>query len=107
MIQLADLAVLKGLTIAHINICSIRYKLFEVERILFTGNIDILGISETKALSPLELRMDVDTHRCWSILQNTVYFTVFEITHIWLTNGCLTLMDAHRHAKSSSTTAKN
>ena len=47
MIQLSDLSRLKGLVIAHINICSIRYKLFEVQRILVNGNIDILGISET------------------------------------------------------------
>ncbi len=59
------------------------------------------------AWSPLELHSDEDTHRCLSILQNIMYFTVFEVAHIWLTNGWLMLTDADRHTKSSSTTAKN
>ena len=46
------------------------------------------------------------THRHLLILQNIMYFTVFKVTHIWLTNGWLTLMDADWHAKSSLTITK-
>ena len=37
----------KGLKIAHINICSLRNKVYEVESLLMTNNVHILAISET------------------------------------------------------------
>ena len=45
--QLHNLKALNGLLIAHLNICSIRNKVDEVKRILYEGDIDILGISES------------------------------------------------------------
>ena len=50
-----------------------------------------------KAPSPQKLHTDVDAHRRWAILQNILYFTVFEVARKWLTNGWLTIMDAQGH----------
>jgi hypothetical protein len=38
---------IKGLKIAHINICSLRNKVHEIDNLLTSENINILGISET------------------------------------------------------------
>ncbi len=45
--DLAALASLKGITIAHINIRSVYRKLEEIIRILSVGDIDVLCITET------------------------------------------------------------
>ncbi len=44
----------KGLRIAHINICSIRNKLTEIENILSSNNLHILAVSETHLDSTFE-----------------------------------------------------
>ena len=45
--SIKDMAGLKGITVAHLNIRSINRKLEEVVRILAQGDIDILCLSET------------------------------------------------------------
>ena len=44
---ISDLAKLKGLLIAHQNICSLRNKLDTVKIMLLRSNIAVLGLSET------------------------------------------------------------
>ena len=45
--ELTELASLPGITIGHINICSIHRKLEEIIRILSVGNIDVLCVTES------------------------------------------------------------
>ncbi len=54
MNDLSNLSRLNGFIFAHINICSIRNKCDEVQRILHLSKIDVLGISETNLNDSIE-----------------------------------------------------
>ncbi len=60
----------------------------------------------TEAVSPLELRTDVDSHRWWAILTNIMYFTVFEVDK-WLFNDHGCSQSPSQITGSSLMTAKN
>ena len=47
ILSMRDICRLNGLTIGHINVCSLRNKVDEIHILLLDSKLDILGISET------------------------------------------------------------
>ena len=45
--RLEDISRLRGLTIGHLNVCSLRNKKDQIEQLLLDSNLDVLGLSET------------------------------------------------------------